>query len=900
MTGLLKSSKSKRIVFAALLTAGRLCLTGPSSAQAAEAASAPPAPVMTLLTPQDGAWLNAESLRVQALAVAVAPDRHASFLFEGEQRSGRNAGAIELVEVTIDQQVVARVSASPCQREFLLDDRLDLTGLADGPHTLSLTAFQGRRSRSGMATVSATFTLDRSLPLAPRNLVEAHATPAPFACFTAGALDGQAAPPPAHPDVRGQTVLGGQLVLGGQSDGIDFTRDRVVLAAGEQTVALEPGTVRCDRRGKVCRYENARDPLLKRLVLESSGKNAWRFQIAGGSSWPRDAVVHLRIGNDGGGFAPATGERIAGLRPVLDAARAGQETIGSAGGTVETTDAAGVVTRLIVPPGALTRDTLITATPLAAPPLAGQTADLHVGVKFEPEGLVFLKAARLELDFGAGTRPPVDDDFVYLVTSPLSRIPLVDNGRAGSVLVASLSHFSTVQAGGLAPLFGNLVDWDPRLTDAGALTFTELATLAEAVRVQLAMACTPGPECAAVDAALADLVQATTDAITALLPSCSADVAAPTRAAFDHWKTLIALAQGLGVDEAPILDCARNVLDALVTQVAAAGLANPSDAAVDSLDDLETQGRLLAFEAVASRAHDKKHDVLSNLIDRTGTTATGDPSLANLTRMIGLRGRAQAFAFADLERRVLEKSVAAARAAISRLRSACDVSATAPETEVAKEVARTWVTFVNQDPTVAPTLSADLRRVMDDCGGSFVTVVGGQWLTGLSGATGGYQTSSLYEDTDPPVHLSFSGERGTLDMNISVSGKTVAMDVTMDGTSPIANSLWFDAFAHLDFRFPRAGTLTVEINHGWLTQFDTSEVFGAIAFVEGPTGLLINNCLSASCIRVNPLPIPGAPAVVTVPVAAGSFLAKLLVTPIDGTTIRATGRIFTLTYTPEP
>jgi hypothetical protein len=472
----------------------------------------------------------------------------------------------------------------------------------------------------------------------------------------------------------------------------------------------------------------------------------------------------------------------------------------------------------------------------------------------------------------------------------MTRIPLVANGRVGStILAANLSHFSTVAADGLAPLFGNLVDWDPRLTSAGALTFTELASLAEAVRVQLAMGCTPGPECAAIDAAFNDVVQAVSDSIAALLSSCSADVASPTRTAFDHWKTLISLAQALGLNNLEILDCARNVLDALVSKVATDGLAHPSEAAVDSLHDLENQALGLAFSTVADKAHGKKHDVLEKVIDGAGATAAGDPTLSNLQRMIGLKGKAQGFAFADLERRVLEKSVAAARTAISRLQQACDVDANAPATEVAKELARTWVAFVNQDPTVAPTLSADLRTVVDNCGGNFVTVVGdGSYATGVRSGSQPY--SLLGANADPPVRMTQSGTDGIVDMTVSSAGKIIAVDVTA------ADPFFFQAFATLDFQFPKAGTLKIDINESWMTLAPSAP--GASAFVRGPSGYLINNCLSPTC-NLSPQPSPGAPATVTVPVAAGSFRTQVVLTSW-GSASAGSGRVFTLTYTPAP
>lgn len=847
---------------------------------------------------------------MQALAAAFAPDARARFVFDGSPRAGRNAGALDVIDIGIDHQIVKRVPADLCRREMLVDARLDLTGLAAGSHTLTVTAYDARDHRRGGATVNTTFTLDPTLAPAEADRVEAHATPAPFACFKTSDGDDDEdheGPLPSHPQVNGR------FVPGGQSDGIDLARDRVVLAAGGRTLAIEPGMFTCDRSGDTCRYEAPRgNGFLRRLVLDQRRHGEWRFQIFGGPAWPRDGMLSLRVGNDWGALDLVTGERIARLRPALDASRAGQATIGTAGGTVQSTDAAGVVTQLIVPPGALTRDTLITATPLAAPPLVGQAAGLHLGTKFEPEGLVFAVPATLVLDFAGAPRSPAVGDAIYLLTSPMTRTPLLDNANDGTRLTASLSHFSTVQGDGLAPIFDNIVDWDPRLDGTGALTFTELKRLAEDLRVQLAMGCTPGPDCDAVDAAYANLVTQTQNSIGSLLASCGGDVLAPTRAAFDHWKTVLALAQGLGLDTTSVLDCVRNVLGALVDKVAADGLAHPADAAVDALDELERQAQSLGFSTIAARAHTKKHDVLQAVIDQAGTTAASDPSTANLQRMLGLKARAQALTFADLERRVLVQSVPAARAAISRLQSACAANASAPATDVAKELARTWVAFVNQDATVAPTLASDLRAAIDSCGGTLATVYGGDqgWLrtaiNGITSGVGGFFTE-LLEPANLPFHMHYEEYGGIQDMRLSGAGNVVGMDLDIDAapSDPSVDTTY--ATATLDFNFPRNGTLTMAINHNWLTAFATDyPQYGVLAFVQQPTEPvsihatpLMTNCLAETCTSMRPQPAPGAASVVTIPVTAGSLRLQLGVQVYASKGTTAHGRVITLTYTPR-
>ena len=60
------------------------------------------APLVTLLTPRDGAALNATTLRIQALVAAYKPHPKKSFVFNGEVVAGKNAGRISSVELAID------------------------------------------------------------------------------------------------------------------------------------------------------------------------------------------------------------------------------------------------------------------------------------------------------------------------------------------------------------------------------------------------------------------------------------------------------------------------------------------------------------------------------------------------------------------------------------------------------------------------------------------------------------------------------------------------------------------------------------------------------------------------------------------------------------------------------
>src|SRR5437762_2823858 len=106
----------------------------------------------------------------------------------------------------------------------------------------------------------------------------------------------------------------------------------------------------------------------REVNLQRNTDRDWQFEISA-SPISGNQKLYLRLGNDWGGIDLGTGQLLLQMQPALDWAFQAQATIGSGGGTVQTTNAAGVVIRLEVPPGALAQDTLITMTPLASSPL---------------------------------------------------------------------------------------------------------------------------------------------------------------------------------------------------------------------------------------------------------------------------------------------------------------------------------------------------------------------------------------------------------------------------------------------------------------------------------------------------------------------------------------------------
>jgi len=527
-------------------------------------------PVVALVEPQDGAALNATTLEVQALVGAREPGGGGSFPFDRHAVQGRNVGAVSLVELSIDGVVADRIVPSAGRAQVLADLKADLTGLADGPHTLTVSAFQnGGRRRAGVAT--ATFTIDRTLPAAVRNPVEEAATPEPFQALVV------------DPPAPGGADIAGELDLGHRSDGIDPTRERIVFAIGPRVTAIEPGAL--DRP----------------VTIEDRGNGTFRFTLRGAGSPAPGERFQLRIGDDFGAVDLRTGELLAGLRPALDSARQAEATIGAAGGSVETTDADGVRIRLDVPAGALTRDTTIRAIPLlfgSARPDA-RTA-LDDGVRFEPEGLRFAIPATLTLDFsGAPASAVTPNASIFLVTSPLTILPLAGTTDvAGKTLTAQIRHFSEYEGGEGDPAAMDAGDWAEEGTEGGEpLSVDAIESLAALAAEQQQVGCTAG--CIDVGA-LAERVGESIEAT--VLRDCALDIGDPSDAALRKYLALEALAQQFGASVPSIRNCERQILSALIDREGPPAVADPSQPNLSRLARRVETAQQLGFDDLALRA----------------------------------------------------------------------------------------------------------------------------------------------------------------------------------------------------------------------------------------------------------------------------------------------------------
>jgi hypothetical protein len=735
-------------------------------ATVATASSPPEGPLLRILTPSTAMRVNSATLRVQAVVAAWQPDRRRRFVFEGETVDGRNAGRIDSIEIAIDGRVVARKDVIACRRQFVLDEIVALEGLLDGGHELRVTAME-KGHRASRTTEVTTFEIDRALPWLEPNRIEVAAMPAPFACVGGRDHDDNEdddGPPPAYPHVHGR------FVLGSQSDGIDLARDRVIIAANGAQVVLEPGTFQCNRGGE-CRYENRFDPFLSRIVLEQRG-TLWRFRLTGGPQWPRDPVLHVRVGNDGGGIDLRTGERLVNLRPVVDDARRVEATIGSAGGTLQTVDAIGVAIRLDVPAGALTRDTVVSLTPLATSPLAAPSGALHPGVELGPNGTTFAIPATLTLDFSAeGTS--VADGFFFLLTSPLTTVPVPATAdAAGAVLTALIEHFSAYQPGGSGS-FADMVQWaNAALSGGPTLTLSELKSLLELAELQQQVGCQG--QCLNLGL-LAERAEESLDALASL--TCDADEINPTNAALQRWVNLETLGQQLGADTTAVRACTERVLRSAIQQAAGLASVNQSDAMLARLRDLAQTADQLGFSIPASQA--------------------------------------------------LQALAAALRELMTAAAGLC--SNDAPSGQAELERALLWAEFVGG---VDAGLAHDLQSAMAGCAGGTgpvaVLSVMGRGVSFNGSAVSGVQTrpsapcgeegpcdfveDTLGADTPAPFTLSSPGLTAKV---WQPSPNVIAVDATVVAL-PAANG-WREATISLllDFEFSGPGILTVQVNPLW-------------------------------------------------------------------------------------
>ena len=361
-----------------------------------------------------------------------------------------------------------------------------------------------------------------------------------------------------------------------------------------------------------------------------------------------------------------TGERLATLREQLDTAHQMTAMIGAGGGSIQTVSAGGVIIKLVIPPGALTQDTLIKVTPLSVSPLPDSSQSLLPGVKFEPEGLQFALPATLTLNFSATPQVITNKDSIFLLTSLVTTLPLFGTvNPGGKILTAWLFHFSAIQPGLLGPKFADLAAWaDPILSSTRNATFSELASAAA-----LAAQCMLGGSSNCNLTQLAQRAQASFNALVSA--TCSSSTANPTDQALEHLLQLETLGQALGLDTTAVRNCEKQVFRALIIDYGSRALVNPTD--------------------------------------------------TNLARLLNAAVRAQQLGFDDLDILALQKLDAALRSLLAEAQQICPADSTSGKNLLNRAIAYASAVAAFG---IDAGLENDLQQAINNCGGVFLGASG--------------------------------------------------------------------------------------------------------------------------------------------------------------------------------
>lgn len=585
--------------------------------------------------------------------------------------------------------------------------------------------------------------------------------------------------------------LNGDIFLGEQSDGLDPARDRIAIALGSDVVVLEPGSLRpSGQSNRVWTYQNPKHPRLRKVILQRNTAQAWQFEISAQPMSAGNQKVYLRIGNDWGGMDLRTGQLLLQMQPELDLGFQAQATIDSSGGTIQTTNAAGVKIRLEVPPGALAQPTLITMTPLTASPLAGYAKAISPGIKFEPEGLQFAEAATLVFDFSATNQNIGNDHSIFLFTSPLTALPLYGTtDPSAQTLTALVHHFSNMGPGSGDPAYMDLHEWAASLLGTGNLSLYELELLASMV-VQDQLTCSQ---------------------------NC--------------------------IDVARFLQLVSNSIAALVSATCPSSVSNPTDQTLNRLLQLEALGQGLGVDTTALGLRNCMEQVFRALIGVYGSQALIDPSATNLTRLLNSSVRAQQLAFSDLETLALQKLAAALRVLMSRAQQLCPTDRNRALTQFA--LVQSYLPAV---AGVDIALTGDLGVAIANCSGQGGTVI----VTGASGeihafTSGGNvfpgSTPDEFADgllTTTTMSASTSQAQGTLAIT-QPDANTIALDLSVRAQHTFGQDyrdpptiFGRGSYVRGNFAFsvtPKAdGSVRVEYNRGWTTLNPTGFFF---AYVRG-------------------------------------------------------------------
>jgi hypothetical protein len=365
-----------------------------------------------------------------------------------------------------------------------------------------------------------------------------------------------------------------------------------------------------------------------------------KFELEAGLLPPETETLYLRIGNDWGGFDLRTREILTTLRPALDSTRQASEAIGPDGGTIATTDAAGVAIQLTIPPDALARETLITLTPLFKSPLPDVVAPLHPGVKLEPEGLRFARPATLTLDASAMGPPVSPGPGVLLVTSPLTVQPLLTAvDPATGTLAAQLHHFSLLQGGTAS---GASVDFNAvlrALPDPATMTLADVEHLVALAEFAARLAQNGDPLCA--NGFCLAFIQTVSPlglaALDRIVPQ-NCDASPATLAAINEIERQEGLRQALNGAGDLTFACRKDLMKRVIDAAKAAVDQDPSDVNLRALLSSAAEAASKGFQDLSDDAGLKAAEAAKKLRDLAVTTCQTDQAAgaAELRRLINL------------------------------------------------------------------------------------------------------------------------------------------------------------------------------------------------------------------------------------------------------------------------
>jgi hypothetical protein len=510
-------------------------------------------PTVAVLWPAPGLALNASVLGARAMVAGVDVSEDTSFRFNGATIDGANVGNVSAVRFAIDGSVVAERTVEACPQPFVEVD-LALDALAPGEHVLTVTSVGGKNE-----STSVPFTLDPTLAAQAPSFVERALTPGNIECLTIDPPASAQVAVGSAPLAAEPAVVAGSLVLP-PSSSWDPTSEGLFVALAGTSGGIPPEAWVC--ADGTCTFNGQAGPFTSGSVTSDGSGRRFLFSLQAASFSGGEAPLVLRTGDDWGGVNLGTLERQGEFRVAPSATPPTATTIGPGGGVLALSISQLQAAYLEVPPGALTKNTAISLTPVTDTTLAGTSVE--IGVTLEPAGLVFAVPARLTLQFGEVREPRG----IMLWTSPTSAIPLLqeDTGRV-DLLTGYIRHFTSASASPPPASYFDQLHYTVSyaLGLPGDLSLDDIGNLLAVVTVLQSWGEDDGLDLVA----LAAKVQ--TSLLNYVVNHCPLDIETPTEGAAAYYYTIAMVAQGLGADVTEAVNCADEIRRALCDTSCGAG-----------------------------------------------------------------------------------------------------------------------------------------------------------------------------------------------------------------------------------------------------------------------------------------------------------------------------------------